>query len=128
MRFSTFIILIFYMYIYDFYLIRNKDNSNLCYMIRKGYCDEKICNQSLYNHYIKTNNFTCPSFTKNRKIEKSINKYDTTEYIKSCSSFFDNTELMYYQNINEINLNNTIKNMQNFVISMIIILIAENIF
>ena len=128
MRFSTFIILIFYMYIYDFYLIRNKDNSNLCYMIRKGYCDVKICNQSLYNHYIKTNNFTGPSFTKNRKIEKSINKYDTTEYIKSCSSFFDNTELMYYQNINEINLNNTIKNMQNFVISMIFILIVENIF
>jgi hypothetical protein len=116
------------MYIYDYYFIRNKDNSNLCYMVRKGYCDEKICNQSLYNHYIKTNNFTCPSFTKNRKIEKIINKYDNTEYVKSCSLLLNNEELIYYQNINEINLNNSIKNMQNFVISMIIILIVENIF
>lgn len=115
------------MYIYDYYFIRNKDHSNLCYMVRKGYCDGKICNQSLYNNYIKTNNFICPSFFENRKMEKIINKYDYTEYVKSCDTFNDE-ELIYYQNINEINLNNIIKFMQNFVILIITILIAENIF
>lgn len=127
MNLSTFIIIFFYMYMYDYYFIRNKDYSNLCYMVRNGYCDGKICNSSLYNHYIKTNNFICPSFSKNRKIEKIINKYDYTEYVKSCNTF-NYEELIYYQNINEINLNNIIKFMQNFVILMIIYYFGQNIF
>jgi hypothetical protein len=126
MDISTSIFLIIYMLSYDYIFIRTKDSSNLCYSVRHGYSNEKICNKFLNNYDIVINNFTCPTFEKNLKMEKYINKYDSTEYVKSCWSF-DDKELMYYQNINELNLTYQIKIM-GIITGFIIFNILSKIF